>query len=38
MLWGDQTIVLEGKYWKRNCDAVAREYRKWRFYKEKAVS
>jgi hypothetical protein len=26
---------LEGKYWKRKVDAVANEYRKWRFYREK---
>jgi len=24
--------VLEGKYWKRKVEAVAREYRKWRIY------
>ncbi|KAL5477304.1 hypothetical protein EMCRGX_G024084 [Ephydatia muelleri] len=27
-----EAVVLEGKYWKRNKDAVAREYRKWRSY------
>ena len=27
-----KAVVLEGKYWKRNKDAVAREYRKWRSY------
>lgn len=27
-----QAVVLEGKYWKRKTDAVAREYRKWRVY------
>ena len=32
-----QAVVLEGKYWKRKVDAVASEYRKWRFYKEKNV-
>lgn len=30
-----QAVVLEGKYWKRRDDAVASEYRKWRFYREK---
>ena len=33
-----QAVVLEGKYWKRKFDAVATEYRKWRFYREKTVS
>ena len=32
-----QAVVLEGKYWKRKPEAVATEYRKWRFYKEKRV-
>lgn len=30
-----QAVVLEGKYWKRKVDAVATEYRKWRFYMER---
>lgn len=30
-------MVLEGKYWKRRPDAVASEYRKWRYYREKKV-
>jgi len=31
--------VLEGKYWKRKVEAVAREYRKWRIYhREQNVS
>lgn len=33
-----QAVVLEGKYWKRKFDAVASEYRKWRYYTEKKVS
>lgn len=33
-----QAVVLEGKYWKRRPDAVASEYRKWRYYREKKVS
>lgn len=27
-----QSVVLEGQYWKRRVEAVAREYRKWRIY------
>ena len=31
---GFQAIILEGKYWKRNIEAVAAEYKRWRvFYK-----
>ncbi|XP_019848726.1 PREDICTED: MLX-interacting protein-like isoform X2 [Amphimedon queenslandica] len=31
-----QSVVIEGKYWKRTRQAVANEYRKWRlFYKKK---
>ena len=30
--------MLEGKYWKRKTEAVALEYRKWRYYREKDVS
>ena len=34
-----QAVVLKGKYQKRNMDAVAREYRKWRLHhREKFVS
>ena len=34
-----QANVLEGKYWKRRQDAVAKEYRKWRvYYHQKIVS
>lgn len=29
--------MLEGKYWKRKPEAVASEYRKWRYYREKNV-
>jgi hypothetical protein len=31
-----KTIILEGKYWRRNQKAVAKEYMKWRlYYKDK---
>lgn len=31
-----ETIVLEGKYWKRKVDAIVHEYQKWRrFHKQK---
>lgn len=34
-----QSVVLEGQYWKRRVEAVAREYRKWRIYhRDKNVS
>ena len=27
-----ETILLEGKYWKRRVDAVKEEYKKWRMF------
>lgn len=33
-----QAVVLEGKYWKRRPDAVASEYRKWRYHRERKVT
>lgn len=31
-----QAVVLEGKYWKRQCDVIKAEYMKWRkFYRAK---
>lgn len=33
-----QTVVLEGKYWKRHAAVIKAEYRKWRKnYKSKAI-
>lgn len=33
-----QTVVLEGKYWKRKLAAVTAEYKKWRmFYRNKIL-
>lgn len=33
-----QSILLEGKYWKRKCNVITAEYKKWRrFYVSKAL-
>lgn len=33
-----QAVVLEGKYWKRQCDVIKAEYMKWRkFYRSKGL-
>ncbi|KAK7087003.1 hypothetical protein SK128_007550 [Halocaridina rubra] len=33
-----EAIVLEGKYWKRQLDAVTAEYKKWRIYYKNKIS
>lgn len=33
-----QAIVLEGKYWKRQLEAVTAEYKKWRIYYKNKIS
>ena len=32
-----QITVLEGKYWKRQMEAVSAEYKKWRLYHKSSL-